>query len=429
MKNMTCLAYISLTLLVMATSPALAVQVGVAACDITPDVKRHDVPMAGYGARNGKPSTGVHDAIHAKVLYFQTDDTRMALVTTDLRSITPDLKNQILAKAEGSGLTRKNLLVCASHNHSGPSLYPEKFWQLQFGVYDPAIVESMSDRIASAIAEAQGSLFEARVGTAEQMLDGYTRNRRWEYDLEAREAGGEEPALHPRLWVMRVDDASGTARAILVNFATHPTILGADNFDLSSEWPGVLQRRIEFAFPDAAALYANGAEGDQAPAGAQGANAFEKADDFGTRIAAHAAALAQGIETHRDFKIAFAHTDAPLGEPSFSEAAKKGQYAFMEPMALEALPRHAEIQLLRIGDTALVGLPGEPIIEVGLATEAAVRAAGIPNPIVLGLANDYIGYILNEKEYAHGGYEVDSRSYYGPTLGARIAEFAGGLVE
>ncbi len=118
----------------------------------------------------------------------------------------------------------------------------------------------------------------------------------------------------------------------------------------------------------------------------------------------------------------------PLIEPTFSEASKTGQYAFMLPMALEALPRHAEIQVLRIGEIALVGLPGEPICEVGLAAEAALRDAGIREPIAVGLANDYLGYILNEKEYAHGGYEVDQRSYYGPTLGTRIAQFAAAAI-
>jgi hypothetical protein len=96
----------------------------------------------------------------------------------------------------------------------------------------------------------------------------------------------------------------------------------------------------------------------------------------------------------------------------------------MEPMALEALPRRAEVQVLQIGDAALAGLPGEPICEVGLATESALRDAGIAEPITIGLANDYVGYILNAKEYGHGGYEVDQRSFYGPTLGERIAEFA-----
>ena len=49
--------------------------------------------------------------------------------------------------------------------------------------------------------------------------------------------------------------------------------------------------------------------------------------------------------------------------------------------------------------------------------------------MVLGLANDYIGYPVNEKEYAHGGYEVDSRSYYGPHLGSFIAVEAGKAAE
>jgi hypothetical protein len=72
-----------------------------------------------------------------------------------------------------------------------------------------------------------------------------------------------------------------------------------------------------------------------------------------------------------------------------------------------------------------VGVPGEPICEVGRAVEEAVRKAGIEQPITVGLSNDYIGYIVNAKEYAHAGYEVDQRSYYGPTLGERIAEAAG----
>lgn len=409
-------------------TPAAALEAGVAACDITPDVHQYDVPMAGYGARNGKPSTGVHDSISAKVLYLQDGDTRMALVTADLRSVTPQLKNQIIEKAAGSGLTRDNLLVCASHDHSGPSFYPEKFWQLQFGVSDPAIVDYMSTQIAQAIADAQKFLFEAQVGSAQAMVDGFTRNRRWEYDLDARKTAGESPQTNPRLWVMRVDDASGSPRAILVNFATHPTILGADNFEISAEWPGVLQRRLEAAYPDAVALFTNGAEGDQAPAGARGENDFARVQDFGSRLAEHAAKLVGSIRTRPGVDIAFHHRDAPLGEPSFSEAARNGQYAFMEPMAMEVLPRHAEIQILQIGDIALTGVPGEPICEVGRATEAALKDAGVPEPIVIGLANDYIGYILNAKEYAHGGYEVDQRSYYGPTLGKRIAESAAGAV-
>jgi hypothetical protein len=75
----------------------------------------------------------------------------------------------------------------------------------------------------------------------------------------------------------------------------------------------------------------------------------------------------------------------------------------------------------------LVGLPGEPILEVAQAAEEAAKAKGFGHAIAIGLANDYIGYLVNEKEYAHGGYEVESRSYYGPGLGKFLAENAAAI--
>ena len=80
--------------------------------------------------------------------------------------------------------------------------------------------------------------------------------------------------------------------------------------------------------------------------------------------------------------------------------------------------------MLRIGDIALAGLPGEPICEVGLDTQRQVAAAGFKNVLTIGLANDYLGYIVNEKEYPHAGCEMDERSYYGPGLGGWLASKA-----
>jgi hypothetical protein len=62
---------------------------------------------------------------------------------------------------------------------------------------------------------------------------------------------------------------------------------------------------------------------------------------------------------------------------------------------------------------------------VGLDTQKQVAAAEFKNVLTIGLANDYLGYILNEKEYLHGGYEVDDRSFYGPGLGSLLAAKAG----
>jgi len=284
----------------LAVVSANALDVGAARCDITPDVKAHKVPLAGYGARQGRPATGVHDPLHAKVLFFREGKTAMAIVTCDLRSVTPQLKKQTLQKAADLGLTMDTLFLCASHTHDGPAIFPEKFWQLQFGECDPAVIDMMSSSIAAGLHAAARNLAPARVGFGSERLDGFTRNRRWRYDNQARVTAGETAAVNPTLSVLRVDGAGGQCQALLVHFATHPTLLGASNMLVSAEWPGALQRALEAAFPGAVALYSNGAEGDQSPDGAKGAGEFERVNDFGTRLAQHAQTVAQRIETKPD---------------------------------------------------------------------------------------------------------------------------------
>src|SRR5436190_14622713 len=105
--------------LLLGLSFAQALDVGVASCDITPDVTAHQVPLAGYGARKGKPSTGVHDPLRAKVLLLRDGKKSMALVTCDLRSVSPLLKQQALQKASELGLSADTLFMCASHTHDG----------------------------------------------------------------------------------------------------------------------------------------------------------------------------------------------------------------------------------------------------------------------------------------------------------------------
>jgi hypothetical protein len=255
------------------------------------------------------------------------------------------------------------------------------------------------------------------------MAQGFSNNRRWGYDSQAREDAGETPAVEPVVTVMRVDNLHGETFALLVHFATHPTLLGAGNLMVSAEWPGVLQRELEKDFPGSVVFYANGAEGDQSPAGAQGSTDFEKMEDFGIRLAGIAAEVVRNVQTEASLSIAFARVTPELPAFAFTAYAQTryGQYL---QSALEDLPKQAEIQLLRIGETVFCGLPGEPILEVGRAVRKKVMDCGFKRGIVVGLANDYIGYIVNEKEYSHGGYEVDSRSYYGPGLGDFIAEHA-----
>jgi len=67
----------------------------------------------------------------------------------------------------------------------------------------------------------------------------------------------------------------------------------------------------------------------------------------------------------------------------------------------------------------IVGAPGEMIAEIGLSIKKELKKEDIKYPVIGGLANEWISYILTADEYAQGGYET-SVSFYGPTLGTTI---------
>jgi len=82
----------------------------------------------------------------------------------------------------------------------------------------------------------------------------------------------------------------------------------------------------------------------------------------------------------------------------------------------------AEIQVLRIGDAFLVGLPGELFVEYGL--EIKQRASG--RAFVASMANGELqGYITTPDAI---GYEANL-SMFKPGAGAILVEAALGLIE
>ena len=61
------------------------------------------------------------------------------------------------------------------------------------------------------------------------------------------------------------------------------------------------------------------------------------------------------------------------------------------------------IAAVRIGDSTMVFLPGEPFVEIGLAIR---KASPFPFTAVMGYSEDYIGYIPTDRAFENGGYEV-----------------------
>ena len=427
MKTFRTFSILGLALtLIFAFTAQAELLAGAAKADITPNVQEHKIPSSGYGVRGRKPMQGVHDPVMAKALVLKSGEAQAAIVTLDLIGVSRELRQAVLKRLEGTGIGDQNLLITASHTHSGPGAMEKNFIAgLVFGGYQKWLVDWTADRIAGAVKEAQAGLKPAVLKAASGQAPGLTLNRRdpaksYNYDTRrfsnAYDPGNPENVTDDEIIVLRVDDASGRPLALLVSFATHGTVLGADNMLISADWPGAMQRELEQAFPPAVVLYMNGAQGDQAPAMPDNPDDFACLEIIGQNVAQAALPLAQNalpipaepvaaVLIRREIDVPVRAMGFPIPKILF-----KRWYPSM-PLAG-----------VRAGDVIFLATPLEMISEIGLTLKAGAHGIGYPVPIIAGLANGLFLYLTTPDEYDEGGYEAGNTVYGKIEAGLVIGE-------
>jgi hypothetical protein len=65
--------------------------------------------------------------------------------------------------------------------------------------------------------------------------------------------------------------------------------------------------------------------------------------------------------------------------------------------------RETWLQVIRIGDVVIVGIPAELFTQLGVDIK---KRSPFRNTYIAELANDWIGYIPNREAYQLGGYQV-----------------------
>jgi len=413
-------------LLVLEPAWAADLKAGRARIDITPPLALKPA-LGGYGDRMNKPATGVHDRIFAKVLILSEGDKKFALITVDALGFAPPVKTAVLDRLAGKGWTADNLMLLASHSHTAiemNALNPLNDFQVpQLGLHNPPLFELTMNRLAQVMLEAEKELVPVAVGTSSIKLEGWNRNRRI--------PGG---ITDPELTVARIDRLDGRPFAVFVNWTAHPTFMGSEDMWFSGDWPGQMQRTLESLIgDDVQAMYANGAEGDQTTIARpnSGESHWERAERYGRDLAVNAWGVWQKISPARNPAFGFWRQEIELPKrqwhPNFRETGGK-EYGMTEELLREMLPklfptRTASVSL-RLGDLLIVGIPGE--LAAGLGLEVKRRAGeitGARHPIIGGLADEWISYILPIEQYSMGKYEA-SMSFYGPTLADVIVKGA-----
>jgi hypothetical protein len=250
------------------------------------------------------------------------------------------------------------------------------------------------------------------IGTYNKQLTGFNRNRRG------------APFVDNYLTVTRIDLYHGLPLAVLVNWTAHPTIMDDEDMWVSGGWPGYLQRELEaWIGDDVVAMYYNGAEGDQSVIADGAGSRYEKAEKYGRRIAIEVMDIYKDIQPLKEVKLDYNYQIVQLPgrkpHPGFMKTGGR-EYGLdegtIQSLLEQVLPEETPIVAYQLGDLMIVGAPGEMIAELGMEIKGKLREYGIPYPVIGGLANQWVSYILTEEEYEKSGYEA-SVSFYGKDLG------------
>ncbi len=387
---------------VLCGSPARADEllVGTARVDLTPSQR---VPLAGYSRRRGRLATGVHDPLSARALVVREGNTTVALVSCDLLIIDEVVFRAIEDRLR-TALTSppSTLLIAATHTHSGPGAYGKKFFEkLSMGHFDEEMLAFVTSRVTQAIVSAASDLQPVTVRYGTTRTEGLVINR--------MDADG---TVDPELNLVMFDDPSGTPVSIIASFAAHPTTLGAWNHQLGADYPGVFTKVLEARYPSATCLFAAGAVGDQGPV-KQGSG-FEAAERLGHAVATEALTILESASRSSGDGLVASQRVVRLPPAQ----VRLGSWTLPAWLGRSLVDDDATLTLIAVGSVLLIGVPCDLSAELGLELKRYARVKEF-QPIIVGFANDYIGYCMPPSIYTTDHYEA-AMMFNGPTTGALI---------
>jgi hypothetical protein len=445
----------------MSSQHTAQLQVGIARADITPPV---GIAHANWGAQAHERAQGVDLPLWATALAFSDGTTTIVLIDLDIIGLRAESATHVRQAVAGrTGLPVDHIRLSYTHTHSGPSTSTSGSWVSGGTELVAGYLESLAAKTAGVAWEACKRLQPARIAAASgQSKIGV--NRRYVTPEKTVVVGHnwEGPVDH-EVKVVCIDDMDEQPIAVIVNYACHPIIVGPYNDLITPDYPGIVKRVVEEA-TGAKCIFLQGATGDIGPVdGCTSREPLAVYRKLGKQLGHTAASVAINLETatKQDRYLYTLESGAPLGvydyeiqqdkevtlrvasrmvkmplkeHPTFEVAEAKAQHhadelARLRSQGSEAEVRWAgmqakrarmhaerarayhgrdyvelEIHAIRINDIVLVGIPGEPFVEIGLAVKAN---SPFPHTLFSGYSNIGGSYIPMAHDYPIGGYEVD----------------------
>jgi neutral ceramidase len=243
-------------------------KVGVGKGDITGPVIGRG--MMGYGDFAQKVA-GVHTRLHARAFVVEADDSsRLAFVIADLCSVFGGLREAVLqrlARTLPGRYRDDNLMVMATHTHSGPGgVSHHDLYNITTLGFDRANFDAIVDGIASAVEAADRSRVPGRVTFAKGELLGASINRSVVAHRLNPESATEAHDTNKENVLLSFETSNGRKLGLLDWFPVHATSMSKHNRLMSSDNKGhaaiLMERERGGGF---VAGFAQSNEGDSSP--------------------------------------------------------------------------------------------------------------------------------------------------------------------
>jgi len=406
---------------------------GFAIADITPlpGIKK-------LGWMKDITTESILDPLAARAAVFEKDGAAIGFISLDVLMVHWSDVDEIRRRIEEQyGFAGRDIMICATHNHAGPAtirLTPVERDQ----AYVDFLVQRCCEVFGRAIDNRQPAVlrygsameFDVAFNRRTVMRDGTVRTQVAFSDTDALHLEGPADS---ELGAWLVSSPAGEPIGAMVHFTCHPVDHGGDGV-ISAGWPGALSRQIEASHAPVC-LFLNGAYGNIINNDFQRRHRLSM-DETANRL--HSA-FCRALETATAVDNPEIRSESQTLTLPFRDVTDdeyhgrvhgaqrfRGDSLYESEInrILEKIRSHekqkAELQVLRLGDTILAGVPGEYFVEyqLQLKTEAWPLRA-----FIIGGANGWIGYLPTRQAFSRGGYEttLGPPSWMAPETGDLIA--------
>jgi len=402
-----------------------SLMMGIAEVNYTPEV---GLDLVGNYRGNDYASRGVHDSLFARaIVASNSKGEKAAILAIDICYLTREPVEMMRSYiASQTGIKPENIMIHATHTHSGPKSDLNAPQAKEYLTKAAGAVVLADQRLKPTVLSV-GRTREDRVSFNRRLkcIDG-TTHMCWE---KFKPGFVIEPwgPTDPELITLSIEQ-EGRPTGVIVNFGCHATTLTGNNWLYSADYPGYLIESIrKVKGKEYMPLFLNGPCGNvtQVDYRIGFPDNYQECQRIGYILGVSALEAIRNQQAASGDIIAVSDEMVPVKRITITEeqlawakaVMKKVEKEGMPPFQADGMPDafyaenwiemyknqniidSLEVMVVRIGDIALVGLPGEVFCEFGLDIKAG---SPFKNTIVMGLTNDNREYFPTEVSFTQG---------------------------